>query len=645
MSHKINQNQRFWKDVEAELRCTPMIFRGTRLCEEDAALWSRTLTLLGLQLQDILSDSRSLVDLPCRCKKYVCTLADLDIASVSSAFKALSGFIRRYINMDEEPVGSYREFKRRVDAADYLIECCTFPVQHEIEVLLSSYDIGAFRKLSQLFAFTSHVTFRSIIFDDVIDDFRRIDADLAVSASDSTIHALMLIMREWLTGFRISEDNFKPHHGPGGIAESGRTSLYEKYRHLVLDPVLKECFRWHQIDATKYFIDSGFLDRTARLVAVPKSTLTSRTICMEPATLQFAQQGVLAAIAEWFRYQPVLRRCIHLKDQEVNRCAARSGSQFGELATIDLSSASDTVSWDLVRRIFAGTDYLQWCLATRSRAVKLPSDEVIQLNKFAPMGSALCFPTECLVFACACELTARRHRTPSMYKVYGDDIVIEEDLTEDLILLLTSLGFKVNIQKSFTGASVVNFRESCGGEYVCGVDTTPLRLSRWLTGDKPDLATILCRPQVISRYVSLINEMHTCDLSAARAYLLKEICELPSKFLPIFGDGTRGTIFSPMPDNFRHKSRFNSRLYRHELLTWRLVARPDPRDEHLLDEADYEEIRLNHWFVCRDARLIDSTPQECFEFDPLSEIPTLSLDLEHTLCRSLVKLSKGYTAV
>lgn len=58
-------------------------------------------------------------------------------------------------------------------------------------------------------------------------------------------------------------------------------------------------------------------------------------------------------------------------------------------------------------------------------------------------------------------------------RVFGDDILCDFRITQDVIDTLAKLGFTVNSEKSFTGSHA--FRESCGVYAWNGEDVTPLR--------------------------------------------------------------------------------------------------------------------------------------------------------------------------
>jgi hypothetical protein len=124
--------------------------------------------------------------------------------------------------------------------------------------------------------------------------------------------------------------------------------------------------------------------------------------------------------------------------------------------------------------------------------VELPNGHIVEVNKAAPMGSAMCFPLQCIVFSTVLSLALSLTRQGINFekymsdgipvakgcpvdrnsRVYGDDIITRYDQTELVISLLSALGFKVNSSKSFFGDRV--FRESCGVFAIEGKDVSPL---------------------------------------------------------------------------------------------------------------------------------------------------------------------------
>lgn len=333
----------------------------------------------------------------------------------------------------------------------------------------------------------------------------------------SVCEALRLIIDKLLGP--LSLDKSWPQFGPGAVAEDGVRGFIRKANNLKYDACLDRAFFGNHIfrgtedHMTKELVPLPYLwssassrsSRTSRLMFVPKTVKTARSICMEPNSFMFFQQAFLQAMLSGMN-GGYARLFIDLHDQSRNRALARYGSETKTIATIDLKAASDSVHLRLVEAVFP-RQYLYYMKATRSSTVKLPDGSVTRVHKFAPMGSALCFPTQCIVFTAICILAAAQHASgldpgssvPNALRknvvkairsfqsvcgapyvrgkyeplsVYGDDICVDTRLTPYVTYLLALLGFEVNDSKSFDGGQC--FRESCGGYYFDGVDVTPL---------------------------------------------------------------------------------------------------------------------------------------------------------------------------
>jgi hypothetical protein len=196
-----------------------------------------------------------------------------------------------------------------------------------------------------------------------------------------------------------------------------------------------------------------------RVTLVPKNSMTHRTIACEPIgnlPFQIACDG-------YIKTRLTRKLGIDLSSQENNRRLARIGSVSGELATIDLSMASDTLSLNLVPFLLPH-DWSTALGALRSPYYKGPFGPG-KYSKFSSMGNGFTFTLETLVFAALCKALGSR-----VYTVYGDDIIIETSRSKRLIRYLRFFGFIPNEEKSFTHGP---FRESCGGDYYEGHDIRP----------------------------------------------------------------------------------------------------------------------------------------------------------------------------
>lgn len=282
---------------------------------------------------------------------------------------------------------------------------------------------------------------------------------------DDTMCCLKDIISGWLKNFSITE---APRHSSGSTADAG-SSLIAKERSLWFDELMVHCLpNFFEIGER---VSSPFY-RVSKTIFVPKTAFSVRTISMEPASLQFWQQPIFLAFDNCFHRD--LSEHISLDDQDRSRSLTIQASKTGEYATIDLSMASDSISLHLVERVFPWA-VLQPLVATRSTHTELEGI-IIPLAKFSPMGSSVNFPIESLIFAAVCELVAIRHsytkeQRKDAFVVYGDDIIIRTDLVSDLIVVLESIGFLVNREKSFSSGL---FRESCGVYAYNGIDiSTP----------------------------------------------------------------------------------------------------------------------------------------------------------------------------
>jgi len=208
----------------------------------------------------------------------------------------------------------------------------------------------------------------------------------------------------------------------------------------------------------------------SKLSFVPKNAKSLRSICTEPGLNTLVQ----LAIGEHMSRR-LAAFGIDIRDQSVNQKRALEGSLTGALATLDLSSASDTISKELVFELLP----LDWALLlskARSSHVLLPGGSVIRQEKFSSMGNGFTFPLETLIFwslaAACCEADADA-------TAYGDDLIVPTDRYHLLVEVLTAAGFVVNMTKSYhTGP----FRESCGKDYYLGTDVRPTYSKGWVTG-------------------------------------------------------------------------------------------------------------------------------------------------------------------
>lgn len=202
---------------------------------------------------------------------------------------------------------------------------------------------------------------------------------------------------------------------------------------------------------------------------VPKNAKTDRSIVVEPVLNGFVQLGIGDYISQRLRL-----RGVDLRDQTANQRLARQGSIDGALATLDLSSASDTIAIELVAHLLP----IDWfLLLSRARTGTISyKGETIKLQKFSSMGNGFTFPLESLIFWA---LSSSCIEGDEVVSVYGDDIIVPTHRAPLVVAALAASGFSVNPEKSFTSGP---FRESCGADYHSGINIRPFYQKTVLSG-------------------------------------------------------------------------------------------------------------------------------------------------------------------
>lgn len=370
-------------------------------------------------------------------------------------------------------------------------------------------------------------------------------------------------------------DDFIGRFGPGASADVRQPCLLSKYQSFKTDPMLdyvgnKVGFHPHEMP-----ICGQGLERTGHLHFVPKWLDKLRTVTMEPCSLMFYQLGLARCMINSIQ-KSRWRRHIDLTKADLNADLAWLGSLDGSYATIDLSHASDSVKLELVRALFFGTALREPLLGTRSRDVEYEG-RYYTPTYFAPMGSGLCFPVECAVFASIVDVIMRRHDDRRAWRVYGDDIVVPTDRYTEVCERLLELGFEVNLDKSF-GEPTPGFRESCGGDFFKGENVRPVYCSRFWEG-LPKKSRV--KPSMIESCIDLANRL--VHYKQARLRVIEALLQVRPQVY--FDPSGESGIFTVGPTNYRAKSRWNEGLQREEVYVGQMKVR------HTTHNPEHEGIR------------------------------------------------------
>jgi len=268
----------------------------------------------------------------------------------------------------------------------------------------------------------------------------------------------------------------------------------------------------------------GFTEVAGSLLStVKKNADISRTTCTEPSLLMFFQLGIGGCIAGGLRDWG-----LDIDSQAtLNRELARVGSLKQSFGTVDLSSASDSMSLTMMRSMLT-QDAFVVLNSLRCAQTKLPSGEPLELSMLSTMGNGYTFPLMTALFTCvvlgvySClgiRPSKRVDGRGDNWAVFGDDIIVLERAYDSVVRVLELLGFTVNVEKSFNEGP---FRESCGADWHLGVDVRGVYCKT--------LKSVGARFSLINRLIRW-SARHGILLRRTVRYLLESVPRYPVPFL------------------------------------------------------------------------------------------------------------------
>jgi hypothetical protein len=444
-------------------------------------------------------------------------------------------------------------------------------------LLLRIFDVNGFIKDSSLINYSDITELRQLyyaFYKYIVDfteeqqclaeqKFSEVDKKLTPLTFAHQQMPVLMLAKSIITNLFRDFDPYDivPFHGPG-ITSSGekpheKRFFSTKYRSIHNEYPYYRYFyinHHHLLDCVDDYRSRNQLDYGInKVLFVPKDSRGPRTIACEPLEYMFLQQGLRSALYNFIENHPFTRGRINFTDQSINQEAARKSSfnKDGTM-TVDLKDASDSVSVYLVDYLFKDTKLHKPLMALRTPVSKLPSGKQEILNKYAAMGSSLCFVIEALVFFTLSLSVARIFgHSDSVIYVYGDDLILNTSCYSDLERIFSYVGLQINSDKTFRQGF---FRESCGAEFYNGSDVTYLKVRRLGTSTTDDTVSS----------VELANQLWSrCYYKAAEYVrdLLPNSIPFGSKDSPYlcFYDERH-----PLPSS-KTKRRWNPRFHRYDV--------------------------------------------------------------------------------
>jgi len=327
-----------------------------------------------------------------------------------------------------------------------------------------------------------------------------------------------------------------------------------------------------------------------RVETVPKNWKTARTIACE----QEGNIPLQLAFDDYCKERLRIYAKIDLRDQSRNQNLSKQGSIDGSLSTIDLSMASDTLSYNAVAWLLP-EQWFNYLTDVRASYYRLNND-IKKYAKFSSMGNGATFALETLIFASACYAVGSK-----AYSVYGDDIVIETELYSDLIRMLSFLGFTVNKDKSY---NVGPFRESCGTDWYLGHNVTPFYLRDWASCKKLPL---------ISHNINGLAAI--CYPGGALEHYLLDLYEQNQKAMPLvpFNNVSTSGIYIDIYSAYKLKL-FHNRLHHKQVVYYKCLV-SNSKTRMICDSRS-----LFLWFLDKNRRRLEDDDSVVIR----SRVPMLS---------------------
>jgi hypothetical protein len=241
-------------------------------------------------------------------------------------------------------------------------------------------------------------------------------------------------------------------------------------------------------------------DSVVVIKAVNKNFSTARIIGQECADRAYCAQALNVALRRSAETS-IYGKCFHFDDQSPNATACAKASIDGLIASLDQTSASDTITWGMIASWFPN-DVVNYMRAVRPKYVVYDGNTRARMEMAFSSGHALTATVQTIVFfaidLAVTELVAsflgKEVDPESEIIVYNDDQLVPSYAAEAIRDAHKSFGLITNMEKSYWNG---RYREACGEEMLDGISVShtyfPRKTFDW--GNLPETYSALVELQ------------------------------------------------------------------------------------------------------------------------------------------------------
>lgn len=263
--------------------------------------------------------------------------------------------------------------------------------------------------------------------------------------------------------------------------------LFEEY--LVTDPVMQEalCADSMMPETVLQCIENNSCKASGKVTHTPIYQLTqSVNLSLVPKKFDklrpvtpYSVVSILLSLACGDYMVDCLKKCgLDLSElQEIHRKMVSWMSTSDRYGTADMKAASDSIRWQIVRRVIP-TDWYNILKNFQVKTVtytpkgcRKKDRRTIHTETFLGMGSGITFPLQTLIFYCIVDAVRELLMGPRGFvSVYGDDLIYPTKIHRQVTKVFSDIGFVLNQDKTFMSGP---FRESCGEDCHKGTPVRP----------------------------------------------------------------------------------------------------------------------------------------------------------------------------